>query len=191
MRVGDELWAAVWHAGIRVIDCADITNLRTAGSYRFPAAIPEPTHTVMPFRDRAGGRRYACAIDEEHEHVHGRLHGFMWFLDVTDLDAIEPVAAFDVSELDSPYARAGGRFGAHQYHEALDRPLVYAAWFAGGLRIVDASDPRDPREVGHFIPKPRGGAPGPQSNDVAVDERGLIYLIDRLQGLDIIEFEGP
>jgi hypothetical protein len=30
----------------------------------------------------------------------------------------------------------------------------------------------------------------PQSNDVDVDTRGLIYVIDRLQGFDILEFDG-
>ena len=30
----------------------------------------------------------------------------------------------------------------------------------------------------------------PQSNDVFVDETGLIYLVDRNEGLDILEFEG-
>ncbi len=48
MRCGDELWAAVWHAGFRVLDASDIANPNVIGSYRWPPAIPEPTHTVMP-----------------------------------------------------------------------------------------------------------------------------------------------
>jgi hypothetical protein len=34
------------------------------------------------------------------------------------------------------------------------------------------------------------GHAAPQSNDVEVDTRGLIYVIDRLAGFDILEFEG-
>jgi hypothetical protein len=34
------------------------------------------------------------------------------------------------------------------------------------------------------------GHAAPQSNDVEVDTRGLIYVIDRGQGFDILEFEG-
>ena len=30
----------------------------------------------------------------------------------------------------------------------------------------------------------------PQSNDVDLDGRGLIYLVDRLNGLDVLEFTG-
>jgi hypothetical protein len=68
---------------------------------------------------------------------------------------------------------------------------VYAAWFSGGLRIIDIADPYWPKEVGHFIPEPVNGFTSPQSNDVdVVDETGLVYLIDRNAGLDIVEFNG-
>jgi len=40
---------------------------------------------------------------------------------------------------------------------------------------------------GYFIPEPVAGRPAPQSNDVALDERGLIYMIDRHVGFDILE----
>jgi len=66
--------------------------------------------------------------------------------------------------------------------------LVYCAWFAGGLRIVDIADPMAPREVGHFIPEPAPGKPGPLTNDVDLDDRGLIYIVDRNPGFDILEF---
>ena len=69
--------------------------------------------------------------------------------------------------------------------------LVYCAWFAGGLRIVDIADPFAPREVGHFIPEPPAGRAAPQTNDVDVDGRGLVYIIDRWKGLDILEFKRP
>ena len=55
----------------------------------------------------------------------------------------------------------------------------------GGLRIVDIADPHAPREVGHFIPEPAPGRAAPQSNDV--DARGLIYIVDRYAGFDILE----
>lgn len=187
MRVGDEFWAAVWHAGYRVLDASDITKPRQIGSYVFPQAIPEPTHTVMPLEQTINGRRYAVAIDEEHDHKPGRLHGFLWVMDVTDIENMEPVAAWDLSERASPWVgEPGVRFGAHQYREKLDSTLVYATWFAGGLRILDLADPLLPVEVAHYMAEtPQGGAP--QSNDVDVDDKGLIYLLDRNNGLDILE----
>jgi hypothetical protein len=68
--------------------------------------------------------------------------------------------------------------------------LVYAVWFGGGLRIIDVADPMAPREVGYFIPEPVGGRAVPQSNDVMLDSRGLIYVVDRHVGFDVLEFNG-
>lgn len=189
LRTGNELWAAVWNAGLRVIDISDIRDPRTVGEYNYHPPFPEPTHTVLPVQIPVAGRRIAVAVDEEHEHVPGQPHAGLWVFDVTDLGNIRPLSMFQVSELDSPWSRSG-RFGAHQFQEHLSDTLVYVTWFAGGLRIVDVADPTLPREVGHFIPEPGAGHSSPQSNDVDVDRRGLIYLLDRDQGLDILEYVG-
>ena len=104
---------------------------------------------------------------------------------------LQKISIFQVSEMDTPWSRAvPGRLGAHQFREGMDDgdTLVYCAWFAGGLRIVDIADLSAPREVGHFIPEPAAGKACPQTNDVDVDERGLIYLVDRYNGFDILEF---
>jgi hypothetical protein len=189
LRCGDQLWAGCWYAGLRVIDISDIRAPRTVGAYNYHPPYPEPTHTAYKVPFALGGRTIALAADEEHEHVRGQPHAFLWILDVADLSAIRPLATFHVSELDSPWSRAPGRFGAHQFQEHLESTLVCCAWFAGGLRIVDIADPAAPREAGWFIPEPCGGNPSPQSNDVDVDERGLVYLVDRHCGFDILELE--
>ena len=188
MRVGDELWAAVWHAGFRVIDISDITKPQTRAQYNYHPCVVEPTHTVLPASQLINGRRVAVVGDEEHEHRHGQPHAGLWLFDVTDLDDIKPLSTFHVSELDSPWARAPGRFGLHQFQEHIDNNLVYCAWFAGGLRIVDISDPTRPSEAAYYMPEPAVNQDSPQSNDVDVDEKGLIYLLDRNSGLDIIEY---
>jgi len=187
LRAGDTMWAACWHAGLRVIDVSDIRNPRTVGAYDYHPPFPEPTHTVLRVPFKVGGRDVAVVFDEEHDHVPGRLHAGMWVFDVSDLAHIRPLSMFHVSELDSPWARSG-RFGAHQPAEHMADTLVYASWFSGGLRIVDIADPALPVEVGHFMPEPAAGQSSPQSNDVEVDERGLVYLLDRNVGLDILEF---
>ena len=38
-----------------------------------------------------------------------------------------------------------------------------------------------------FLPEPAPGADRPSSNDVTIDRRGLVYLVDRLNGVDVIE----
>jgi hypothetical protein len=61
------------------------------------------------------------------------------------------------------------------------------AWFAYGLRVVDIANPHAPREVAHFQPPAPEGHARVSSNDVCVDNRGLLYLIDRGRGLHILE----
>jgi hypothetical protein len=197
LRFGNELWASCWHGGFHMIDCADVTRPRTLGSYNYHPPFPEPTHTVMPVPERIGGKRIAVTIDEEdqaqsaneEEARRGRLHAGLATFDVSGPANIKPLGLFEVSERDSPFSRMPGmRFGAHQFHEAMDGTLIYAVWFGAGLRIIDVADPAAPREVGHFIPEPCGGHAAPQSNDVMLDPRGLIHVVDRLTGFDVLEF---
>ena len=189
LRVGDELWAAVWHAGFRVVNISDISTPHTVAAHDYHPPFKEPTHTILPLPEPIEGRRIAVAIDEEHTRIAGQAPANLWVFDVTDFSDIKAMSSFHVSELDSPWARADGRFGAHQFHEQIDGTLIYCTWFAGGLRIVDVADPFNPTERGYFIPHPRAGFDAPQSNDVCVDEGGLIYLLDRNAGLDILEFQ--
>ena len=116
-----------------------------------------------------------------------RFAAGMWLFDVGDLARIKPLGHFQMSEFDTPWTRKGGRFGAHQFQEHIEGALVYCTWFSGGLRVVDISDPLAPQEVAWFIPEPCGGQPSPQTNDVEVDARGLVYIIDRHCGFDILE----
>ncbi|MDH3702314.1 MAG: RNA polymerase subunit sigma-70 [Alphaproteobacteria bacterium] len=191
MKVGDELWAAVWHAGFRVLDISDIANPVMIGSHNYHPPVLDPSHTIMPLPKTNDGRRIAVGIDEEHDHVHGQPHACLWVFDVSDPMKFKTLSSFHVSEMDSPWSRTpGGRFGAHQFREKMDGTLIYATWFSGGLRIVDVKKPELPVEVGYFIPEPVGDSPCPASNDVDVDGRGLIYLLDRVNGLDILEFDG-
>ena len=198
LRVGDRLYAGCWHGGVRVVDVSDIRKPRTIGAYNYHPPFPEPSHTFMGLPKAVDGRQIAIAIDEE-DHAHsaeemakrrGRPHACLWVFDITDVQNLKPLSIFEVSELDSPWSRAApGRFGAHQFQEHMKGgdTLVYCAWFAGGLRIVDVANPAAPEEVGFYIPEPAPGKAAPQSNDVDVDARGLIYLGDRYSGFDILE----
>jgi len=150
LRFGDKLWAGCWHAGVRVIDVSDIRAPKQSANTTTTRLSRSLRTLSCRCRSKSKGRRIALAIDEE-DHAHdekeverrrGRPHGCLWVLDVTDLAHIKPLSIYEVSELDSPWSRATpGRFGAHQFQEHMKDTLVYCAWFAGGLRIVDIADP--------------------------------------------------
>jgi hypothetical protein len=66
--------------------------------------------------------------------------------------------------------------------------IVVGSFFAGGIRVYDIGDPFRPREVAWYVPDAPPGCPSIQTNDVYVDERGVIYAIDRIKGgLHILE----
>jgi hypothetical protein len=195
LRYGNEMWASCWHAGFSILDVTELARPKCIGSFNYHPLFPEPTHTVRPLPINYNGQRIALAIDEEDQPQssdeeaarRGRPHACMLTLDVTDPSAIKALAQFQLSELDSPFSRTPGtRFGAHQFAERTEGTLVYAAWFSGGVRIIDVADALTPKEVGWFVPEPVGRS-APQTNDVTLDDRGLVYIVDRNVGFDILQ----
>jgi hypothetical protein len=78
--------------------------------------------------------------------------------------------------------------GCHQPAERIVTGTeIPVAWFAWGLRIIDVAKPHALKEVAFYMPDVPLGSQRVQSNDVTVDERGLIYLLDRVRGLHILE----
>ncbi|HEV2301036.1 MAG TPA: hypothetical protein VGR91_05645, partial [Stellaceae bacterium] len=79
----------------------------------------------------------------------------------------------------------------HNLFENLPKPnswksetIVLATFFNGGLRAYDTTNPYQPKEVGYYVPAPPRGAPSGavQINDVLVDERQVVYTVDRHAG---------
>ena len=73
---------------------------------------------------------------------------------------------------------------------------MYLTYFNAGLRVIDVSDPRLPREVASFVPpdpvKRRGILPRTlvaQTEDVLVDARGFVYVTDKNHGVHILRVD--
>lgn len=167
-------------------------------------------HTTAPFNRMKvpnftpgfGDVRNFLVVAEEAsdaEYKCQELRRQLYIIDATDEAHPIPVATFKVP--DGDFCNRGGRFGPHQFAETRDgQPigghLLFIAYFAGGLRVVDISNPFKPEEVGYFIPdttdktKPRL-TKVIQTNDVDLDARGLIYITDRAgTGMHILEYTG-
>ena len=78
--------------------------------------------------------------------------------------------------------------GCHQPSERFTGTIVPFAWFAQGLRMVDIADPFRPQEVGYFVPgRPAPAPSGLRQTTSPSTSRGLLYLVDRVNGVDIVE----
>ena len=114
----------------------------------------------------------------------------VWVLDARDEANLVPISTCPLPPV-ADFAGRGGRYGAHNLHENrpaagswISETVVVGTFFNGGVRAFDLSDPFRPREVAHYVPPPPRGSPrgAAQLNDVFVDERGVVYTVDRFTG---------
>lgn len=139
----------------------------------------------MPWKLK--GRDILVVADEDVAKLWPAAPAFTWVYDITQETCPTAIATFQVEGIDADGAPQEPMTGCHQPSERFTSSVLPFAWFAQGLRLVDVADPFRPREVGHYRPDPPDGFGRASSNDVTLDGRGLVYLIDRQRGLDIIE----
>jgi hypothetical protein len=144
-----------------------------------------PTHTALPLPFEIRGRRYLVVADEDVQRQEDDVPAFIWMVDITDERRPVPVGSFQVEGLEGKTQPT--MTACHQPCEKVMGTEIPFAWFAQGLRIIDVKNPHGPREVAHFMPDVPEGTDRVSSNDLTVDDRGLIYLIDRRRGLTIVE----
>ena len=191
LRCGDRLAIGCWFGGLALVDVSDIARPRTLAHLDWSPPYLAPTHTAMKIPWKIRERDLLVATDEHITDTHTDPSPFFWVVDISDESRMVPVANFMVPEAAVP--NTVGRFGSHQPQEQLypGDNVLHVTWFSGGLRAIDLSDPYVPREVGYFVPDPGPGARSAQSNDVYVTPDGLVYVIDRINGLDILERGAP
>jgi len=188
LRVGNRLYTGYWHGGFVILDIEEMAKPKFISGLDWSPPFPWPTHTALRVPFPIDGRDLLLVADEDVvrlEDCPPYPSAFLWVVDVTDEKYPMPFASFQLDHIppqEQPYAT-----GCHQPVERITGTEVPVAWFAHGLRIVDISRPHAPREVAYYVPDVPPGSERIQSNDVFVDDRGLIFLLDRLCGLSILE----
>jgi len=167
--------------------------------------------TVPDWAGNAAGRTrdMVLLVSESLRNECQEVRQLTFLVDVTDPSKPFSVSTFEVPETPGGFCRRGGRFGPHSSNESFTPiyygRLVFIAYFNGGVRAVDIRDPFNPREAGFYIPAVTphtdrrcvtvSGAErckvAIQTNNVEVDERGYVYIVDRADtGLHILELTG-
>jgi hypothetical protein len=190
----DRCYLGYLDAGMFVLDIADKANPKVVSRWDNSPPYPGFTHTVLPLFERD-----LLVVSDESVRDNGEDWAkLIWILDNRNERNPVPISTCPMPPL-RDFAGRGGRFGAHNLHENVPLPtcwfsdqVIVGTFFNGGLRAFDISDPYAPREVAHFVPEaPRGSPVGSiQINDVFIDERGVVYTVDRhTGGLYILEME--
>ena len=187
LRMGDRLYVSYWHHGLFILDISDLSRPVAIAHVNTSPAFPHPTHTCLPIPQPLKGRAVMVVADEDVAKLRPHAPAFAWLYDITDETNPLSISTFQVPGLDPDGAPQPPMTGCHQPSERFSGSIIPFAWFAQGLRLVDIADPFAPREVGHYLPDAPAGAERASSNDVTMDDRGIIYLIDRIRGVDIIE----
>ena len=183
LRFGDRLYVSCWEAGLAVVDVSAIEAPKTVVRIDSPEGYP--THTALPLPEHTMGGDFLIAVDEGWNDEGDALPAGLWVAEVTTSTSPRIVGRY---KQPPPPAAGPGFWGAHQPHERIVDGMAFVAWFQNGLRVLDVSNPYRPVEVGAFVPAPRGQRRYPLSNDVFVDDRRRVYLVDRIGGLDILEW---
>ncbi|HEY7559473.1 MAG TPA: hypothetical protein VIH18_32205 [Candidatus Binatia bacterium] len=185
IRRGDRLYVSYWHGGFVILDIADMSRPKFVSGFNWSPPYPSPIHTTLPIPWKLMNRDVMVVTDEEAGKRAPTPPAFMWMVDITDETRPVPIATY------SPAAAAaiapGNQYGAHQPAEQVYDNKMFVTWFSGGLRVVDISNPYSPAEIGYYVPEPGLGQKTVKSNDIFRADNGLLYLIDRLNGLEILE----
>ena len=182
----DRCYLGYLDGGIMVLDIADRARPKLVSSWRNSPPYNGFAHTVLPLFERD----LLVVTDESIQNDGADWPKLVWLLDARDEKNLVSIGTLPVSGV-KPLLRKGGRCGAHNVHE---NPPAKGAWksenivlgtfFNAGVRAYDISDPYDPREVAWFIPEAPERSPvgTAQVNDVFVDDRGVVFCVDRHAG---------
>jgi hypothetical protein len=195
-------------------------NLRHPEIGRFELSPLNGAHTTFPVlgvpiaefaKDKIGKiRNFVVVTDEQIANECQEARQFVWFVDVTVEKHPISVATWGAHESPGDFCSRGGRFGTHASNESMTpiyyKRLMFFSHFNAGVRAVDIRDPYHPTEVGYYIPavtentdkrcvKLDNGEQhckvAIQTNNVEVDDRGYIYIVDRANtGMHILELTG-
>jgi hypothetical protein len=193
-RRPDRCYLGYIDGGMFILDIADKAHPKAVGGWCNSPPYTGFCHTVLPLF----GRDLLVVTDESTEDGGADWPKLIWIIDAREETNLVPIATCPAPRFED-YARRGGRFGAHNLYENVPLPtawhsenVILGTFFNGGLRAYDISNPYQPKEVAAFVPAapPRAPRGTIQLNDVLVDERGIVYTVDRhVGGLYVLEME--
>ena len=182
----------------------------------FPSAGAHTTFPVLQvpvpdFAENSQGavRDFVVITNESTANQCQENRQLVYIAEVTTESKPFTVSNYQVPEDSGRFCERGGRFGSHSSHENFTpiyyKRIMFFAWFNAGVRAVDIRNPFNPVEIAFYIPATTPKTDqrcvtingvesckvAIQTNNVDVDDRGFIYIVDRANtGMHILELTG-
>ena len=182
----DRAYVAYIDGGAWILDLADKAHPKPVGHLQYSPPYNGFTHTVLPLFEKG----FLIISDECVRDALADWPKPTWVVDARTESNPVPVATFPLPDPEV-FGKRGGRYGSHNMHENQPGPCsyrsettIFATYFGGGVRAFDVSNPYQPKEIAYFVPgaPPMSRVGAIQINDVWVDERGVVYAVDRFAG---------
>jgi len=182
----DRAYVGYIDGGAFILDISNPSKIQVAGQWNHSPPFNGFTHTVLPLFSRdLLVVSDECVLDDGIDWPK-----LVWMVDSRNERNLVPISTFPNAPVDA-FIKKGGRFGAHNLHENLPIPtsfqsetIVIGTFFNAGVRVFDTSNPFQVEELTYFVPStPRLSPAGAvQINDVFVDEKQIVYAVDRFTG---------
>jgi len=192
---GRLVFVSYWDSGFVALDVTDPAHPAFRGRTVYPADADGDGHSAS-FDDE---RHLLFTADEDFCPNSGpgieKSWGYLRVYDYSDLERPVQIGEYRTPNSVGPGDRSAGDFSIH--NALVVGTDVYTSWYSDGVRVLDASNPRAPREVAFFVPPsaPNPVEPpqrfvlphSPEVWGVVVDEAtGLIFASDMNSGLWIL-----
>ena len=192
---GKVAWVAYWDSGFIALDLSNPADPVYKGRTSYPGDADGDGHSSN-FDE---GRKLLFAADEDFCKTSSGTEKGFGFLRVYDYSSLG--APVQIGSYKTPNASGSKDVNAGDY--TIHNPLLsgtdlYVSWYTDGIRVLDAKDPRNVREVAYFVPPSVNNPIQPSQRGtltnatqvwgVAYDEaRKLVYASDMNSGLWILK----
>ena len=192
---GKQAFVAYWDSGFVQLDLTNPARPVFRGRSSYPANADGDGHSSQ-YDD---ARKLLITADEDFCKISGpdteRGFGYMRIYDWSKPSAPRQIGSYKTRNSLGTSDPGAGDFVIHNtYRVGTD---IYSSWYSDGVRVIDTTDPRQPREVASFVPPATTNPVKPSQRGtltntaqvwgVVVDEqRDLVYASDMNSGLWIL-----
>jgi hypothetical protein len=192
---GRLVFLSYWDSGYIGLDLSDPAHPVYTGRATFPTNADGDAHSSQYDEER----QLLFSADEDFCKTSGsgieKGFGYMRVWDFHDPANVQQIGAYHTPRSLGTDDQGAGDFVIH--NNFLVGTTLYESWYSDGVRVVDVSDPRSPREVAYFVPPATENPVKPSQRGtltnttqvwgVVVDEAtGLVYASDMNSGLWIL-----